>query len=93
MTPTAIIVAALSIMSGNPDQMELDRALGSHQDEIVQQVQNLKGSRLTQMRETIDILAGYNLDIRTGEMILAKNSEAEGVAYSTDPPDDKILPA
>ncbi len=92
MTPTAVIVAALSIMSGSPDQMELDGALGSQKDEIIQQVQNLEGSRLTQVRETIDILAGYNLDIRTGDMIFARNSEAEGVSYSTDPPEDTILP-
>lgn len=91
MTPTAIIVAALSIISGNPDQIELDRVLGSHSDEIIEQVQNLKGSRLTQVREAIDILVSYNLDIQKGNVIVAQNSEADGVSYSTDPPDEKIV--
>lgn len=91
MTPTAIIVTALAIISGNPNQMELDEVLGEHKNEIIQQVQELKGKRLTQIRETIDILSDYNLDLKRKDLIQASNFESKGVSYSTDPPEDVVL--
>jgi len=90
MTPAAIIIAAISVMSGSPSQVELDKVLGQNKVEIFSQVQNLEGSKLSIIKETIDILAKYNLDIQTQNVILAENSDSEGVSYSTDPEDDPI---
>ncbi|MCC5833090.1 MAG: hypothetical protein JJU12_08655 [Chlamydiales bacterium] len=92
MTSTAIILAALSIFSGSTEQMDLDQILGDKKDQLIQEVEKLNGSKLTQIRETLDILANFNLDIQRSNIILANNSEAEGVSYSTDPPEDRILP-
>lgn len=85
MTPASIIIAALSIMAGSPEQLELDKVLGNNKAEIISQVQNLEGTKLSMIKETIDILANYNLDIQTGSMLLAENSDSAGVSYSTDP--------
>jgi hypothetical protein len=85
MTPTSIIIAALSIMTGSPNQLELEKVLGNNQAEIISQVQHLEGTKLSMIKETIDILAKYNLDIQTGNTMLANNSESAGVSYSTDP--------
>jgi hypothetical protein len=85
MMPASIIIAALSIMTGSPDQVELDKILGQNKAEIVSQVRNLEGSKLSMIKETIDILAKYNLDIQVGSLTLANNSDSAGVSYSTDP--------
>lgn len=85
MTPSAIIVAALSIISGNVEKADLDKTLGKNKENIVAQVQNLTGSDLTKVRETIDILTKYDIDIQRGSWDLAKNTNPVGVSYSTDP--------
>lgn len=90
MIPASIIFAALSIMTGSPDQMELDKVLGQNKAEIISQVQNLEGSKLSMIKETIDILAKYNLDIQVGSLPLANKSDSAGVSYSTDPEDTII---
>jgi hypothetical protein len=93
MTPTAIIIAALSIMSGgNADPMNVDQILGQNKAEIVSQVRNLQGSRLSMIRETVDILANYDLGIKAQNLVvLADASDPLGVAYSTDPQDTILL--
>lgn len=91
MTPISIIIAALSIMSASVDQLDLEKILSNSQAEIISQVQNLEGTKLSMIKATIDILAKYNLDIQTGNTILVNESESAGVSYSTDPEETIII--
>lgn len=85
MTPSAIILAALSIISANAEAANLDAALGQNKESILAEVQTLSGSDLTKIRDTIDLLTKYDLNIQRGELNLAKNTNSVGVSYSTDP--------
>lgn len=90
MTQASIIVAAISVMTGSTNQVEIDTVLGNHKTEIISQVQKLEGSKLSMIKETVDILSQYNLDIELGGLVLAENRDSRGVSYSTDPQETVI---
>ena len=86
MTSTLVILAALSIMTGGSPEMDMDNILGQNKQVIVDQVLKLQGSKITKVKNTIDILARYNLDIQLGSVVLLSGSIiTQGVSYSTDP--------
>lgn len=91
MSTISIITAALTIMSGGSETIEVDHSLHQYKDEIVQKVENLQGSRLSKIKEAIDIMSKYELNIQRQNCEFANLLQPKGVAYSTDParPDTK----
>lgn len=59
--------------------------LGKYRDDIFSRVENLQGTYLFTVKDTIDILAGFDLGIKPRDFDISINRKAKGVSYSTDP--------
>jgi len=64
---------------------DLDMILGKYRDDIFSRVENLQGTYLFTVKDTIDILAGFDLGIKPRDFDISINRKAKGVSYSTDP--------
>ena len=92
MTPITIVIAALSVISGtDASTINLDQILGQNKSEIFSKVQDLQGSRLSMIKETVDILANYGLGMESKHVVICDSSDTLGVAYSTDPQNTRTV--
>lgn len=84
MLATTVILSALAVMTGGSVHSDLNSVLGNHKEAIVQQVSQLKGSQVNQVKGAIDILSAYNLALHQDRSSLEFTYSSMGASYSSD---------
>ena len=79
MKPTTIVMTALAIVSGGQCAGNLNNALGENKNDILEQVEQLQGTHLAKVTETIDILSNYDCVGSPNIIIDGLNLKEKGV--------------